>query len=225
MKAARKKATDFILPIWQEIDPSGMNAKMLKEALDALSDEEFDNLINELEAGTAYLPIWMPNFQKSKISVENNFKVAKKYGIKFYQKVWEFDPSLGIDVLSNIEYFCGHFLERRQIQTLESKISLPEDQKHLDDMTDQPTGVSKGSSISGPEFGIMLGQDSIETLKEFMGPRGGDLSHMTAIERSIHETGKASLEATGMYAKGAKSIYTLSTLLAGMHFDNNFAKR
>lgn len=223
-KKARKVATDFILPIWLEIDPTGKNQRMLKEALEALTDEQFVNLVTEIENDTAYLSIWMDNLTGTGISVENNYRVAKKYGVEFFHRIRETDESTGLVVTSNVPYFCAHFLKRRQIQTLESKISLPDDQKHIDELTDQPTGVSKGSSMSGPEFEIVSGQEGYMNLIEFTGPRGGDREALAALERSMHETGKASLSAISAYAVGAKSVYTLSTLLAGMHFDNNLAR-
>lgn len=224
-KKARKLATEFALARWTEIDPTGKNTKMLGEALNNLTDEQFENVVQEIENKTAYLPIWMENLTKTGITTENNYAVAEKHGIEFFHRVRETDESTGLDVLSGPRYFCGWFPERRQIQTLESKVSLPDDQRHIDDLTDQPTGVSKGSSISGPEFEIMSGQEAYNCLAELTNTRGGDRGALQAFEKAIHETGQSSMVAASQYGQGAKSVYTMSYLLTGMHFDNNLARR
>mgnify|MGYP000994375955 FL=1 len=111
---------------------------------------------------------------------------------------------------------------RRQIQTLVNKISIPEDNKHVDEMTDQPTGVSKGSSISFPEILVMYAAGHEKAIEEMIKVRGGDLKALQIMEKSIHETGGASLQVIGKAGTRVKSTETLAILMKGAHLDNNF---
>lgn len=224
MPGDRKAATAVAVEWIGKIDPSGKNANLIEETLSLLTNEEFESFVQQLEAGTAYLPINMENLNGNKITYERNLKVAKELNVNFFHRFWSQDPKTGIDVLSGPSYFCVYLPIRRQIQTLESKISLPEDLKHIDDLTDQPTGASKGSSISVPEMYILLGMDAERSAQELVGLRGGDLEAMKAMEKSLHETGSASIEAAKIYSQSAKSTHTLSAMLAGMHYDNNLVE-
>lgn len=218
----RKAAEAEILKWVSEIDPSGTNTKLYKEVhFPRMTDDQFDRFMDAIEEGRDYVSVTAPNLTGCKINVANNLRVAKLMGHKFFHRVWKTDPTTGETFLSNQHYLVLQLPFRRQIQTLENKISIPEDNKHIDDLTDQPTGVSKGSSMSAPETLALLAQGCDAGLEELVHYRGGDLKGMVAMDRQLHESGRVSMRALNVLGTRAKASITLSSFLKGMHLDNN----
>lgn len=220
----RKAATAVAIKYIAMIDPGGKNTKVLGEMLNALDDKQFKLLVDQIAEGKAHLPIIMTNLNGNRITVENNLKIASKFGVELFQRVKIYDDNIKRYYWTNHKYLIGYAPVRRMIEMLDSKISLPDDHRHIDDYSDQPTGVSKGSSISAPESQILRGEGYKATATELVGPRGGDTQALRALEQSIHSTGGASLEHVLGMGKGAKINYTLSAVLAGMHYDNNMVE-
>lgn len=218
----RKKAEEVAINGLNMIDKSGRSAKELQLLLKDLSDEEFIEFINAIDDETYYLPVILDNLSNHGITVENNLEVGKKLGYEFFQRIKLTDNDTGKVYLSPIPYLVVHLPVRRQIQTLENKTSIPEDSKHIDEMTNQPTGVSKGSSLSFPEILVMYSQGNDKGITELIKYRGGDLDGMRAMEASLVQTGHATMEDLDKLNTDVKSTQTLSILLKGMHLDNNF---
>lgn len=221
---SRAEAEALAIKLINKVDRSGKSGASLQAQFQAMTNAQFESFAQAMEAKKAFLPILMDNLQGNQITFENNLKVGKELGVEFFQRVEMFDSTLGLYYWSNDCYLVCDVPFRRMAQTLESKISLPDDNKHVDDLTDQPTGVSKGSSMSAPETLIIIGQGAEKAALELVSVRGGDLAAMRAMEQSIHDTGGASLEHSLARGEGAKSTATLSTMLAGMHFDNNLVE-
>lgn len=222
---ARKDAEAVIYSLLDRIDPSGHNTKLLKEQFGNLSDTQFKEYVQAVADKKAFIPIVLDNMNGSQITFENNKKLAEELGISFYQRIKLYDEAVGVWYTSFYESWVADLPVRRQSEMLESKISLPDDHKHIDDYTDQPVGDSKGSSMSAPESLILIGKGAESSVTEFVAVRGGDLAAMRTMEQSIHETGGASLKHAIDTGTGAKASRTLSTFLFGMHFDNNLVEK
>lgn len=220
--ANRKAAEALVYERYNDLDPSGKNTEIIKSFFSAMTDEEFDNYVKAIKNGEDYLSVVMDNLNGSAITTVNNLKVAEKWGYKFYQKAWLTDAATGKVFQSGPEYLFIHLPLRRQIQTLVHKISVPEDNKHVDELTDQPTGVSKGSSISFPETLALYAQGFRTGILECIKFRGGDLPLMNAMDKKIHETGGVNISAMSGGNTRVKSTVTLGVLLKGAHLDNNF---
>lgn len=223
MAHGNRKAAEAVILKWiDQIDPSGTNSKLYKEVhFSKMDDATFDRYMKAIEEGRDYVSITAPNLSPVKITMENNLKVAREMGFKFFHRIWKTDITTGETFLTNQHYLVVMLPIRRQIQTLENKISIPEDNKHIDDLTDQPTGVSKGSSISAPETLALLAQGCDASLDELVHYRGGDLKGMVNMDRMLHETGRASMKTLDVLGTRAKTSVTLSNFLKGMHLDNN----
>lgn len=221
MAGNRKAAEQVILKWVGKIDPSGRNTKLLTAFFEKMSDKEFDDYMKAIEAGRDYVSVVAPNLDDCRITTDNNLKVAHEMGVALFQRVWLTNPKTGQVYLSNQRHPVVHLPVRRQIQTLENKISIPEDNKHVDDLTDQPTGVSKGSALSFPEVLALYAQGCEAGIEEMIKYRGGDIKAMRAMDRVIHEQGGVSTKTLEVLGTRAKATQTLSTFLKGMHLDNN----
>lgn len=218
----RLNAEAVILKWIGKIDPSGKNVAFYEERFKAMSDAQFDKWMIDIENRQDYVSIIDENFNDSKITTRNNLAVGKEMGVQFFQKLWLTDHNTGMEYLTPLEYLIVDMPVRRQIQLLIHKASIPEDSRHLDELTDQPTGVSKGSSVSLPETLVLYAQGLDSSITELIKFRGGDLKAMNAMEREIMQTGGVRMESISKLGTRVKSTETLSTLFKGMHLDNNF---
>lgn len=217
----RKAATEFILKYVDKILPGSENKKFLEEILTKMTDKRFEEYMNALESGEEILPLYIPILSKDKINVQRNIAIGKELGHDFFQKIWWYDENTETTYLSNEKYMVIDLPLRRQIQILQKKISIPSDNKHVDELTGQPSGTSASAKISFPEMTALHSQGLDRAIEELIKYRGGDQKGFNAMNRSIVQTGGVSLDALKPYSSTVKSTETLSTFLKAMHLDNN----
>ena len=217
----RKAAEAEILKYIQKIIPGKTNVEIYKKRFEALSDKEFEQWMLRLESGEDVLSITVPNLSTEKLSDERNLEVAKELGHNFFQRLWLTDAVTGKTYLTPVKYLVIDLPLRRQVQLLVKKISIPVDNKHIDELSGQATGESKGSKISFPELQVLYAQGLENVITELVKFRGGDPKAFNNMNRSIIENGGVSLRALEKIPTKVTSVTTLSTLLKGMHLDNN----
>ena len=225
--AGNRKAAEAVCLQWvDKIDPSNRTGDIYRAFFKEMNDETFDQYITALAEGRDFVAFILDNLTKHPITTENNFQVAEEMGVSFFHYIWTEQPETGQVTRSNQKYLCLHVPVRRQIQTLINKISVPEDNKHVDDMTDQVAGpISKASSISMPELMVLYSTGHEEVIKEFIKYRGGDLKGMREIDRLINTTGGAKMSEVDKLGTTVKATETLDTLLRAMHLESNFSEK
>ena len=114
---------------------------------------------------------------------------------------------------------------KRQAQFLIEKIAIPEDNYSVNNLTGQPTGKSKGSTISNPELQILNALQLDKSAIEMIKMRGGDLIAFNAMNNQIYETGTSSIEAIDSLGTSVKAVQSLSTILTAMHLSNTLTKK
>jgi hypothetical protein len=228
--ANRKAVTEFIVSSIAQIIPGETsNAELTKKFLDGLSDTEFDNYIRSLarpedpdqEHEQEILPYFVPNFKDPRVTLDGLMELADTLGIVLFERIWLTDPQTGETYLTPHKYPISMQLIRRQAQTLTKKSSIPENTRHVDELTGQVTGKSKGSKISFPELQAQLSQGLEMTLMEEIKVRGGDRAAQVEFDRQLIETGEASLDEVTEGTGVTKSTSVVSILLRGMLMDNN----
>lgn len=217
----RKAATDFIVKYISKILPGSENGKLITELLNGLTDEAFERYMTALETEEEIIPLVVPILTENKIDVKRNVAIGRELGHEFFQKVWWYDENTEMTYLSNEKYLVIDLPLRRQIQILKKKISIPDNNKHVDELSGQPSGDSAAAAISFPEMQALHGQGLDKAIEELIKYRGGDQKGFNAMNRSIINSGGVSLNAIEAYAGGVKSTETLSAYLKAMHLDNN----
>lgn len=220
MSGNRKAAEAVILEYVEKLLPGSANTQIYRDLFAAMSDQAFDVWMRRLEEGSSRLALIAPNLTQPKLTIERNLKLAQELGHPMFERIWINPGDDRPAYLSPIPYLVVELPLRRQAQLLVKKISIPEDNKSVDDMTGQPTGKSKGSKISYPETQIMAALKLDNCLTEMLKYRGGDVKGFDAMNASISKTGGVSLEAIGKLGTKVKSTETLSTLLTCMHLSN-----
>lgn len=218
--ANRKAAEDFIIEYVCKImgeGKDGPNAQLYINYFKSINDKEFDQYIKDLETEMKHLVIIAPNLAKTKISTERNLAIAKELGHSFFQRIWIEGQGDKPTYLTPIPYMVVDLPIRRQAQLLVKKISIPEDNKSVDEFTGQATGKSKGAGISYPEVQVMAAMNLNNSLLEMIKFRGGDVKGFNAMNDSISRTGGVNLDAIKHVASGVESTRLLKTYLTTIH--------
>lgn len=216
----RKKAEAQILSDLEELLPGSENTEIYKRRFAQMSDEEFEQVVLDIEAGKFILPIIAPETKEPKIDVARNIETAKKWGVKLFERVW-MDAQYGAEpYLSNDSYLIALLPIKRQAQFLDKKISIPEHSRTIDTMTGQVTGRSKGSTLSYVEMQVLNALGLKWGTMEFLKPRGGDLTAYNAMAHSLTNTGGVSLTSLNALGSRARSIDSLSIHLTSLHLKN-----
>lgn len=213
----RKAAEAAIFSFIADLDTSGYNTLKWKIILKNMSDKDFDEYMKGLKDGTKTLVAFQPNFKPDGINLENNLKIAPKYGVKFFERlIVSGKPGLPA-YMTPIEYLILDLPVRRQSQNLFKKISMPENNNTVDEMTGQPTGASKGAKLSFPELQLLTGMGLEKTVLELFKNRGGDKGAFNAYNAMMMRYGNVNLQALEPYATGVESLKTFKTLLTASH--------
>ncbi len=228
--ASRQEVTAFIVDAIAGIIPGdSYNAELTKQRLDAMSDTEFDEYIRalakpeteEARSTQEILPFYSPNLKDPRITMDSLMAVADKIGHPFFERLWLTDPQTGVVFLTPQKYLVLDMTVRRQAQMLTKKSSIPENARHVDEMSGQVTGKSKGSKISFPELQSQLAQGLEQTLVEEIKVRGGSRTAQVEFDRQLIEHGEASLEDVTESGEVTNSTSTVATLYRGMMIDTN----
>lgn len=216
----RSKAQAFIIEQIEAMMPGSENKKIYEDLFASMDDDQFDAFMKDIEAGKKTLAIISPNFGKQRLSVKRNLDLAKKLGHSFFERIWIEGHGEVPTYLTPIPYMVVDIPLRRQAQLLIKKISIPEDNKTIDNLTGQPTGASKGSKISYPELQVLAAMKLDNCTVEMLKYRGGDMGGFVAMNKMISRNGGVSLATIEQYATGVESTRTLKTFLTSMHLEN-----
>ena len=218
--ANRKAAQAFILEYMDRILPGGENKALYEELFASMSDKDFDKLMAKIKEGFV-LPIIAPNLNEAKLDTSRNLKIAKELGHSFFEQIVLTDNDTGEEYTTPHKYMVVDMPVRRQSQLLDKNMSTPANNSVVDELTGQPTGVSKGAALSFPELGVLLSIGVDSAIEELIKLRGGDEVAFNAMNRQIMETGEADIDSIKTLGSKVKSTETLSSLLTGMHLRNN----
>lgn len=219
---ARKDAEELILDWVSDIDKSGINTNRWKEKFKIMDDKQFAQFIDNLKNKRDYVSLIFPNYSGVKISTANNIAVAKKRGVKLFQKIWMVDPVTGRKFLSNEEYPVFHLPVRRQIQMVKSKLSYAKNNTKVDVLTGQPTSISAAGSISYPEILVLHSRGLDKVVEELTWARGGNERAFRAMNQIIRQQGSVSLAELERYSgDGVQSTKTLYSYLLAAHIKSD----
>lgn len=221
-KRSRKEIMAYALSVMNDFDPSGVSAREYKKQTDALSDAQFNELMRQYRDKEDFAPFIVENFSPNPKDFDRAIKMCVKHDITIFSRCWVIDKATGEEYLTNRQYFTPYQIIRRQIQTLDNKRSVPDDNRHIDERTHQPTGPSAALRYSYPEGLVTTGQGHVDTQYEVMHFRAGDLKGWRMAEKMMVETGRMSLKAIEPYAGPVKANVTLRVYMFAQHLDNNF---
>lgn len=215
----RKAAEAYIIKYIDQLTRGKENGEIYANLFTNMTDVEFDHWITSIGEGSSSLAVIAPSFDPKfpQLSVENNFKIAKELGHNFFERLWIDEGNEVPPYLTQHPYLTFKLPFRRQAQMLKEKESIPENYNVIDDLTGQPTGPSKGSSVSYPEVQTLAAQGLDQSLTELLKYRGGDEVGFSIMNKTISQTGEVSLDVLNGLGTKVKSTETLQTILTCMH--------
>lgn len=222
MATPREEATAELLYFIDQFMPGSPNREIYEKRLKAMSNREFEEFITRLETGEEVLALFTPNFSEHRIEIERNFEIARQLDYPLYQHLYLTDPQTGKVSRTSVPHLVIDLPIRRQVQMLTKKISIPENNRVVDERTGQATGESKGASMSYPEIQINAAKGLDNMVLELIKARGGQAKLFHAMNQQIEETGSVDVSALAAQLPGTvKAAETLSVYLKAMHLDNN----
>lgn len=223
MPGNRKAATVQLLKDIALLDnsPNKDNVVYYADLTKGMTDEQFDQFAARVEAGIEYIQIKAPNFMSRLHSFERLKEISEEIGCPLYERVWITDRATGVRMLTPHAYPILLQPVRAQSQSLMSKISVAPNNNTVDNLTGQPTGSSKTSTVSSVEQQVLSTHGADRSIEELIRVRGGNLSAMALFEKQFLEQGHASLDAPGMELGRVRSLETSSAFLTAMHIPNN----
>jgi len=216
--AKRKKVEEYIIKYVTKITHGDKkNAELYQGLFKSMNDKQFNDFMIKLRDDKVTLSVIVPNGGDVKITVENNFKVAKEIGLEFFQQL-KMGATKNMPAYQTPNKYLVYKLPvRRAAQLLTKKISIPKDDKTIDSLTGQVTGKSQSSKLTLPELQILIGMGMKASVKELMKARGGDLGEANALNQLLYKNGQVSQDAISPYSTGVKSTKTLKQYLNAMH--------
>ena len=217
MTPKRKAAQEYILKYIDKIAPGGQNKKLYADLFSNMTDKDFDKLMVGLRDEKITLSVIAPHDDSVKISVKNNFNVAKEIGYDFFQRLELVDPDTGTKHLTPTRFLVYRLPVRRTAQLLTKGISIPKNTRKIDMLSGQVTGESRASKITMPETQMLAAMGLTHTLMELHKYRGGDLGAKNAVANILYKQGRVDAATLNEYSTGVVSSKTLNTYFLGAH--------
>ena len=181
------------------------------------TDKQFDKFMTDLRDKKNNLQVVVRPGETANITVENNFKLAKKLGYDFFQKL-TFSGDRGMEDYVTPNKYLVYKLPIRRVAQLQSKKSaIPTSNKKIDLLTGQVTGQDRGAKLTMPELLLLEPLGLQDSLVELMKVRGGDLGSMNALDNMLYKLGRSSLKEVLPHSTGVVSTRTVGGIFKAAH--------
>lgn len=221
MAKNRAKAQEFWLKYIKKICQDDENYNRYKTMFESMNDKQFDDYVQAVKKGENFTVVISPNFSKKRPDVATNLAVAKELGHNFFQKLWVEGKGDTPTYKTPIPFLVCDCPVRRAAQSLQKKISVPDNMRVIDSLTGQPTGASQGAKISHPELQVCVALGLEKSMVELMKNRGGDVKGYAALRAFMSNYGRANLNNLSMFSSGVESKRLLNSYLTAAMLRSN----
>jgi len=223
MGATRKQIINELLTIFNIADKTGENGKRYKQMLTAMTDVEFGTFMIGLKDDTPDDRLWYStqNMTQNIIDIDDMLSAAEYLGLEVFEHLWITDEITGERFKTPQKYIIVEIPVRRAQQYHDHKISVPSDDRKIDNLSGQVTGDSRSANITSPEMLALIQRNLPNTALELVKVRGGDTEAYDEFSRSCYETGTGSLEGLSPHSRSRSSV-TVQMYLLGMMLDSDF---
>lgn len=217
----RKQVEQLILTYIKKLVTGDDNYNLYVNLFKNMTDAEFHQFMLDLKEDKTRLQVIIPTGdEKNKVSVDNNFKLAKELGYNFFQRLVFPATDDEVGFTTPVKHIIYKLPIRAVTQSLTKKISLPDSNIRRDALTGQVTGDDKSAKLTLPEIQVLIGLGLDKSIEELLKHRGGDLGAENALIKSLVTFGDVSQSQIADYGTGVKSTETLKSLLLGMHINS-----
>ena len=212
IKEKRKHFMKYLENLYDTLDPSGTNTKLLHEKYDNLSDEQFakevEAFLNNDSIKGFYLEI--VEFERD-LSMENLFKCADSIGVPLFENVAtpHINGSVENAIVTPEPVPVGYIHAKRMQQTLLKKNSGSIHIEQRNQKTGQVTGDDKNAMTSSVETYSMIATGATKALQELMGPRADNYKAKDEMYNAINRDGYVSLDSLSNNQKDKVALNSL----------------
>lgn len=192
MNPKRKAVEEYLYKYLDGVDPSGLNLKKYKETFSKMSDQDFDAWMHYLKDGEDVLSVEVPNLVVRQ-DIDKLTDLCKALGIQLFTrlKLWD-EPTQSYYTTTN-DYIMLKLPIRRQSQFLDHKLSVPEGDSKIDNLSGQVIKPDQANSLCQTEVQALYARGLNATIMELIKYRGGDVSAFAEYKRSLEEQGHATI--------------------------------
>lgn len=223
MTAAKKFVKEYYADLAKTLKPyidlTKYNELYLK-VIDSMSAKEFEAWIHDIDNMDRFLEVMIPVSTGARFPEKEVIALTRKYGGEPFTQLRVVDDVTGETYITPEKYWVPLFPKRRQIQTMDSKVSLPESNKVRDNLTGAVTGASKGSSMSAVQTMSMLSRGCMANALELNKARGGDLTASREMNKALMQDGTVSLNQLLKNNSRPESSDTLGIRWNSMHISH-----
>lgn len=218
----RRAAEQIILKGIDRLTHNKENVQFYVDKFKNMSDKEFAQFIDDLEAKRVRLSVVEPNFsKKGYVSSEEVTKIGEEHGVPTMQYIYIEGKDGRPTYRSKVKYPVYLVPVQRASQMLIKKVSVPPHSKVRDLLTGQVTGESKGATLSGPENQLLGAMGANFSAIEKMKYAGGDLRGEAACTAMLSKFGRANQAVLDQFSSGVQVVGVLNTFLtSAMHRSN-----
>ena len=197
IKEKRNYVMDYLCSMYDILDPSGTNTKMLKEKYDKMSDEQFskemESFLFDDKIKGFYLEI--VEFERD-VSLENIMKCAEMMHVPLFEQVAlpHINGSTDSAIVTPEPVPVGYIHGKRMQQTLLKKNSGSIHIQKRNPKTNLVIGEDKNATNSNVETYSMVASGAKYGLRELMGPRADNAVAKNEMYSAINRDGFVSLE-------------------------------
>lgn len=217
MTPKRKAAEAAILATLTRMEPGGLNAERYKEKFKSMSDTEFDSWMKAIRDKKKKLVLFAPNM-KIALQRADLLKAAKALNVKLFERINLWDSSSKRRYLTPKEYLVLRLPVRRSQQMIQRKISTPESDRSINQLTGQVRKPDKGASLSMIEMKVLSDKGLTKTVSELVTIRGGNPEGYGDFRTYLEDSGSVSLKEIDARHR-PRSIHTLRAYMLGMGLD------
>jgi hypothetical protein len=216
----KKKIKALVTKTFNKLDPEGYNAKKFAEFIDGLSEAKFKEFVKKLNSGEWRLTIEMPNMT-SRIDINDAFEAADDLGVEIFHRLRMTDPTTGQQILSDRKYAILELPVRRTQQTIDHKMSVPEDDRRIDMATGQVVGPDQASRFGKEQIQILYNRNLTMSLREILQIRGGNPRKYAEFAQQLIENGEADIDTLDPEDRTRVAQIT-KIMMQSMHLDVDF---
>lgn len=223
----RKEISNFLIKLYNHLDPTGKNTKKFRDQTDKLSDSQFialfTSIINDPKKHL-YFEIEAfvnePDYETIE-SAANNIVGDEYCHLYDYIAMPHLSDDPEKPYYTKNKIFNGYINMRRVQQLVNNKNHIPTSVGKRDPKTSQVTQESKAARVSDVEQFALICQGTQKVLKEMFGPRGGDPVMRDEMEHQIATTGNTTLEemTDSKFNKTSLNTANIMYLSAGLETD------
>lgn len=229
LKQARKKAEERIYTIMDDLDSTGYNTQIYKDAFAKMSDKQFIDIMKRMITQDDFnLSIDINESEKDpkkKINLEDIEAVAKKHNIKLTEYLFMPFRNPGgkpVCTLSRVPIiYCP--IKRFFQQMLIHKNSLSNDNSRINPVTGQVVADDKTASTTNVQTYALAVTNQFNSLKEYLGPRADDPVSKQQMLTAIEQTGEVNIADLDIQTHNKQSINTTEVYCKAVGIDLKFA--